>query len=154
MLQVDEKLIEDMKDCDRDGYVVVVGDGKTYDHLAKIKRLYGEPLHKMLIFPGDWQNYQMTLTKVYYHSGLKELARMSGFRAETLTSLDRCSNFKRTHHFLLNAWEAMYRSLLHEYIKQCSRPSWCGCQRHGMEMKRLKENPADLLSNITTCTSG
>lgn len=39
MLQVAENLLEDMESIDHDGYVVVVGDGKTYDHLLNLKRL-------------------------------------------------------------------------------------------------------------------
>lgn len=37
-----------------------------------------------------------------------ELAIAAGFRGETLTSL---SHSKRTHHFLLQVWEALYREI-------------------------------------------
>ena len=52
-----------------------------------VQRLYGTALHNILIFPGDWhilKNFQPVLIKAYYHAGLKELAKRSGFRAETL----------------------------------------------------------------------
>ena len=54
--------------------------------------------------------------KIYYDAGLKHLAEGCGFRGEILTSLQRCSNFKCTHHFLLQSWEALYRHLLQTYV--------------------------------------
>lgn len=80
-----------------------------------IKRLYGAELEQLLIFPGDWHilyNYQPVLMKIYYHTGLMELAKACRHKGETLTSLQKCTNFKRTHHFLLQAWKSMYRSMI------------------------------------------
>jgi hypothetical protein len=36
-------------------YLVVVGDGKSYDHLIKLKSEYGGSLSWVLPYPGDWQ---------------------------------------------------------------------------------------------------
>ena len=115
MKHVSEILLHKASSSHQDNYVLLIGDGKTYEHLMNIKRLYGAELDQLLIFPGDWHtlyNYQPVLMKIYYHTGLMELAKACGHRGETLTALQKCSNFKRTHHFLLQAWQALYRSMI------------------------------------------
>ena len=51
---VAELLLNATSSEDQGGYVIVVGDGKTYQHLIKVKLTYGSTLNKLLIFPGDW----------------------------------------------------------------------------------------------------
>ena len=49
-------------------YLVVVGDGKTYKHLRKLKYEYGSELEWLIPFPGDWytcKTFQKILTKIY-----------------------------------------------------------------------------------------
>ena len=122
MSLIAEELLEKFGNATQDGWVVLVGDGKTYQHLMNIKRQYGTALHKLLIFPGDWhtlKNFQPVL-KVYYSAGQRELAKACGHRGATLKSLESCTHFKRTHCFLLQAWEALYRTMLQAYFNHNS----------------------------------
>ena len=101
--------------------LILVGDGKTYEHLTVLKRQYGSGLHNVLLFPGDWhilKNYQEVFIKIYFDAGVKEMAKTSGFRGESLTSLSRCSNFKRIRDFLIQAWEELYRQILKVSLSQ------------------------------------
>ena len=93
-------------------YIVLFGDQKTFSRVHELKQMYGSELDWLIPFIGDWHllsNYQSVLMKVYYDTGLKELAESAGHRGETLTSISKCSSFKRTHAFLTQAWEAIYR---------------------------------------------
>lgn len=96
-------------------HLLVVGDQKTFSRLCELKHAYGRDLDWLIPFLGDWhllKNYQSVLMNVYYHAGLKELAEAAGFRGETLSSLSKCSNFKRTHRFILQVWEGIYRHMI------------------------------------------
>ena len=99
-------------------WLIVVGDAKTYI-LQSLRRQYGSQLNWLLPFPGDWHilyNYQKVLLKVYGDTGLLQLAKVAGHRAETLTSLAQTSHFKRTHHFILQSFEVMHRYFIRMYI--------------------------------------
>ena len=100
-------------------HLVVAGDAKTYQHLQSLKLDYGEELSWLLPFPGDFhvlKNFQPVLSKVYFDIGLKQMAMGSGFRGETLTSLQKCSHFKKTHNFILQSWETIYMHMLMVFI--------------------------------------
>jgi hypothetical protein len=100
-------------------YLLVAADAKLYDILQAVRKEYGVSLDWLLPFPGDWHmmfNYQKVLTKIYWDAGLLQLAQVSGHRAETLTSLAQAKNFRRTHTFLLEVYEAIYRSFILQYL--------------------------------------
>ena len=98
----------------------VVGDAKTFDILQTLKSEHGSQMEWMLPLPGDWHilyNYQKVILKIYRDAGLLQLAKVSGHRGETLTSLAQASHFKRTHHFILQLFEAITRTFIQLYLK-------------------------------------
>ena len=97
-------------------YLVLVGDAKTYDVIQAIKYEYGDDLSWLIPYPGDWHillNYQVCLMKPFFEAGLKDLAIVSSYPAQ---SIQNCSQFKRTHCFLMEVWEAMYRCMLQNFL--------------------------------------
>ncbi len=70
----------------------------------------------LILFAGDWhflKNYQEVLLKIYFDAGLSDLARSSGYLPRSLGT-----NFKRTHRFLLESWEALYRVLMRYFLSK------------------------------------
>jgi len=73
MRYVSELLLHMYNTPNQSGYVLLTGDGKTYEHLMEVKRLYGDALDKLLKFPGDCHtlaNFQPFLMKVYLNEGV------------------------------------------------------------------------------------
>ena len=100
-------------------YLAVVGNGKTYDHLHALKVEYGQELKWLIPLPGDWhilKNYQEVLFKVYFDGGLREVAKQPGYSDGILNSIGGCSKFKRSHEFILKAWEAILRTFLAHFV--------------------------------------
>ena len=94
--------------------VLLEGDQATYKSLPSIKAEYGNDLKWMVPFPGDWhilKNFQEVPIKIYYDAGLKELAIASGYQPNSVGC-----NFKRTHNFLLEAWESMYHHFMSLFL--------------------------------------
>ena len=89
-------------------FVVLEGDAKTYDTIQAVKFEYGIELSWLIPYPGDWhllKNYQICLMKPFFEAGLKDIAIASGYPAMSIQS---CSNFQRTHNFLMEIWEGLY----------------------------------------------
>ena len=110
-------------------WLIVVGDithmtyyralCKTYDILQNLRPQYGSQMQWVLPFPGDWHvlyNHQKVLLKIYGEAGLLQLAKVAGHRAKTLKSLAQASHFKRTHNFIIQSFEAMYRCFVRTYL--------------------------------------
>ena len=157
MLHVVENLIDVYQSGAFQEWVVLAGDGKTFQHLAQIKRHYGASLHKLLIVPGDWhilKNFQLTLMKAYFWAGLSDIAKASGYRGPTLASLEKCTNFKRTHNFLLEVWEAMYTAMLISYIMSEDKQTLV-CEVRQLIQTSVKENltPYELLDKVGCISS-
>ena len=97
-------------------YLVVEGDAKLYELLQSLKREYNNELAWLIPYPGDWHmlmNFQLALMKPYYDAGLKSLAEAAGYPVE---AIKECTQFKRTHNFILEAWEALYRVMMESFI--------------------------------------
>ena len=104
----------------KQNWLLVVGDAKTYDIIKSIRMEYGDQMKWLIPWPGDWHillNYQKAVMKVYGDAGLTNLGEITQHRSETLTSLVQCTNFRRTHNFLVQSMEAFYRFFLSLYMK-------------------------------------
>ena len=103
-------------------YLVVECDAKLYETLQSLKVEYGSELKWVVPYPGDWHalmNYQKALMKPYFDAGLKSLAEACGYPK---ASIKHCSQFKKTHLFIIEAWEALYRTMLIRFIESgCSQ---------------------------------
>ena len=97
-------------------HLLVEGDAKLYDVLQSLKFEYGVEYSWLIPMLGDWhllKNYQIALVKPYFEAGLKELAQVSGY---PVAAIQTCGQFKRTHRFLLEAWESLYQVMIDKYF--------------------------------------
>ncbi len=99
-------------------HLLVEGDAKLYEVLQSVKFEYGVEYSYLIPMLGDWhllKNYQIALVKPYFEAGLKELAQVAGY---PVAAIQTCGQFKRTHRFLLEAWESIYQVMISKYF-QC-----------------------------------
>lgn len=133
-------------------WLIVVGDAKVFVLLQEIKSEYGSHLRWLLPFPGDWHilfNYQPALMKPYADAGLSKFAEVSGHQSETLTSLLQCKNFRRTHNFLIQAFETLYSFFLSLYLSSVPVSESSNPQQspHTTE-KKLQEDLSGLIQEF------
>ncbi|CAC5409411.1 KRAB [Mytilus coruscus] len=105
-------------------YLVVVGDGKSYDILIKLKSEYGNTLDWVLPYLGDWhilKNLLPVFIKIYYDAGLKDLA-VKFHHGATLKVLTECTRFPMTHRFLSYVWKAMFRYQVETFMRSHRSP--------------------------------
>lgn len=105
----------------RKEHIFIEGDQATYERLQSIKREYVQDLSWMTPFNGDWhilKNFQEVLLKIYFDAGLRDLCCASGYLPNSVGT-----NFKRTHNFLLEVWEALFRYLLSIFLSKKEAPS-------------------------------
>lgn len=114
-------LLHDLYDefIDRRGmqkYLVVEGDAKVYEILQSLKLEYSNELGWLVPYPGDWHmlmNYQIALMRPYFDAGLNQLAEAAGY---PVAAIRTCSQFKKTHSFIVEAWEALYRAMINAFL--------------------------------------
>ena len=88
------------------------------------------------------------MMKIYYTAGLRELAKNSSYHGSTLKSMEQYSNFKWTHNFLLQAWEALYREMVRIYITNTGTTICEDVSCILLTSIGLKKLPNDLLKRI------
>ena len=97
-------------------YIISEGDQATYERIQSIKGEYRDDSTWLIPFVGDWhflKNYQEVLLKVYFDGSLCDLAIASKYQPKSIGT-----NFTRTHHFLLEVWEALFRVLMNFYLSK------------------------------------
>ena len=120
-------------------HLVIAGDGATIRLLLNVKREYGEALDWVIPYLGDWhilKNFQEVLMKIFWDAGLKDVAKLS-HKQSTLRGLASCSNFKHTHRFILQVYEAILMLQFNTFLsyKSDNDPSFS----NEMFMQKIKD---------------
>ena len=107
-------------------YIVIVGDGKSYDHLIKLKTDYGSSLSWVLPYPGDWHILEKVLPifmKIYLDAGLKPFVTKF-HHGSTYRILTDCIKFSVTHRFFTQVY-SIYVPFAN---KECIQRSTLSCE--------------------------
>ena len=127
-------------------YVILEGDQATYERLQSIKAEYGNDSSWLIPFVGDWhflKNYQEVLLKVYFDAGLSELAVASKYPPKSIGT-----NFTRTHLFLLEVWESLFRVLMSFFIAKEAPDSFLDDVSHMINNSPPSESQNSALRNL------
>ena len=92
------------------------GYAKVYEIMKSLKIEYADELSWVIPYPGNWHllhTYQSPLMKAFFDAGLKHLTNVAGYPT---AAIQNCSQFKRTHSFILEVWEALYRTMLDKFF--------------------------------------
>ena len=125
-------------------HLFVVGDLKTYEYVMKVKSAEGKSMDWVIPYIGDWhvlKNLQPVIMKLFWDAGLKDISKVIHKGASVL-NLRSCSNFKHTHRFILQAYEALNLYQVNCYLKQRGDTN-PGCQYSNAEI-------LDLLVDVVT----
>ena len=108
-------------------YIVIVGNGKSYDHLINLKTEYDFSLSWVLPYPGDWhilKNVLPIFMKIYLDAGLKPLAAKF-HHSSTYRMLTDCIKFSVTHRFFKPVWEVILRHQIHAFLSVSENITTC-----------------------------
>jgi hypothetical protein len=108
-------------------YIVIVGDGKSYDHLINLTTEYDSSLSWVLPYPGDGhilKNVLPIFMKIYLDAGLKPLAAKF-HHSSTYRMLTDCIKFSVTHRLCTQVWEAILRHQIHAFLSVSENITTC-----------------------------
>ena len=120
-----------------------------YERLQSLIAEYRNESTWLIIFPGDWhflKNFQEVLTKVYFDSGLSQLASASGYLPKSVST-----NFKRTQRFLFEVWESFHWVLMAFYWSEQAPSNFL---EHVSKLIKNFSSLKELLSEISDNTAG
>ena len=127
-------------------HMFVIGDMKTFEYIMKVKLELGSTMDWVIPYPGDWhvlKNFQEVLMKIYWDAGLKDLAKVS--HAGSLSSLQTCGNFTKTHRFLMQSYEAIYMLQLKMFLAQRKQED----QESSMSNNEILSTVEEVLKRMT-----
>ncbi|CAG2204296.1 unnamed protein product [Mytilus edulis] len=129
-------------------YVIVVGDGKSYDHLIKLKSEYGEQMDWVLAYPGDWhilKNVLPIFVKIYFDAGLRQLATKHHHGA-TLKVLTECSkqNYQRLIPYHLADLHTFPEPVIQHFTAGCFSVSISGKHLYSVALDEAHEMEINL----------
>ena len=124
-------------------HLIVIGDMKTFEYIMKVKLELGSAMDWVIPYPGDWhilKNFQEVIMKIYWDAGLKDVAKKTHFNMN-LSKLQSCGNYKKTHRFLMQSYEAIYMLQLKIFLSQRTVDS----ESTGMSNEEILEKVKDVL---------